>query len=140
MKKFDKRARKALVIIRLLVKDHILPLANDIDNSKDEWESLTNTHASANTSGVLVLCNLLHTLKRANSGRIMDYLTNIKNVNYKPVSTREDMPHSTLIPLTLRRMNRKYQYNVSSIVAIGRMLNLEQLNSSTLRVLIILKL
>lgn len=105
----DKREMKAKVILKISVKDNIIPHIKDYKSTADIWTMIKNLYKTQNTNHVLALKGKLFALKMEENESVAGLMARVKDTSDKLGDIGEKLSDSDLVTLTLNRMTDEYQ-------------------------------
>lgn len=114
---WDKRETKAKVILKMSVKDNIIPHIQDCKSAADIWNMIKGLYETHNINRVLALKGKLYALKMEENESVDGFRTRIKDLKDKLGSIGEKVSDSDLVTLTLNRMTNEYQTFISGLSA-----------------------
>lgn len=112
---WDKRETKAKVILKMSVKDNIIPHIRDCKSAADIWNTIKGLYETHNRNRVLALKGKLYALKMDENESVDGFTTRIKDLKDKLGSIGEKVSDSDLVTLTLNRMTDEYQTFISGL-------------------------
>jgi hypothetical protein len=114
---WEKRETKAKVLLRMSMKDIIIPHIRECKTSSETWETLKGLYETINTNRVIFLKRKLLSIKMEENENIIDYLSRIKDLKDKLGNIGEEVSSSDLVTVTLNGMLHEYQVFITSLVA-----------------------
>ena len=113
----DKRETKAKVILKMSIKDNIIPHIRDYKSATDIWTTIKNMYETQNINRVLALKGKLFALKMDENESVGGFMARVKDLKDKLGSNGEKVSDSDLVTLTLNRMTDEYQTFISGLSA-----------------------
>lgn len=114
---WDKRETKAKVILKMSVKDNVIPHIRDCKSSTDIWTTLKNLYQTQNTNRVLSLKGKLFTLKMEENESATRFIARVKDLKDRLGDIREKVSDLDLVMITLNGMTNEYQVFISGLSA-----------------------
>jgi len=114
---WDKRETKARVILKMFVKDSIIPHIRDSKTAADIWTTIKNLYETQNTNRVLALKGKLFALRMDENESVAGFMARVKDLSDKLGAIGEKVSDSDLVTLTLNRMTDEYQTFISGLAA-----------------------
>eukprot|EP00253_Pinus_taeda_P003783 PITA_03783 len=114
---WDKRETKAKFILKMSIKDNIIPHIRDCKSAADIWNTIKNLYETQNTNRVLALKGKLFALKMDENESVGAFMARVKDLRDKLGAIREKVSYSDLVTLTLNRMTDEYQTFISGLSA-----------------------
>jgi hypothetical protein len=114
---WEKRKNKAKVLLRMLVKDSIIPHIRDATTSAATWTTLKALYETRNTNRILFLKIKLLGIKMDRNESVSSFLDRIKEVKDKLVNIGETVSNTDLITITLNGMLEDYHMFITGLAA-----------------------
>jgi len=114
---WDKRENKAKVLLRMSVKDSLIPHIRDCQTSKATWTTLKELYETTNTNRILSLKSKLLSVKMESNESVCTFISRIKDLKDKLGDIGEKVPNTDLVTLTLNGMPEEYQMFITGIAA-----------------------
>eukprot|EP00253_Pinus_taeda_P036376 PITA_36376 len=114
---WDKRETKAKVILKMFVKDNIIPHIRDCKSAADIWDTLKGLYETQNSNRVLALKGKLFALKMGENESVGGFMARVKDLKDQLGAIGEKVSDSDLVTLTLNRMTDEYQTFISALSA-----------------------
>jgi hypothetical protein len=102
---WENRENKAKVLLRMSVKDSIIPHLRDTTTSAATWTTLKALYETSNTNRILFLKTKLLGIKMDGNESVSSFLGHIKEVKDKLVNIGETVSNTDLVTITLRFLN-----------------------------------
>ena len=77
---WEKRETKAKVLLRLSIKDNIIPHIRDCKTSKETWDILKGLYETTNSNRIMFLKTKFLSIKMATNEKITSYVSRIKDL------------------------------------------------------------
>lgn len=114
---WDKRETKAKVILKMCVKDNIIPHIRDCKSAADIWNTIKGLYETQNSNCVLTLKGKLFTLKMGENESVGGFMARVKDLKDQLGAIGEKVLDSYLVTLTLNRMTYEYHTFISALSA-----------------------
>ena len=114
---WEKRENKAKVLLRMSVKDSIIPHIRDATTSAATWTTLKALYETSNTNRILFLKTKLLGIKMDGNESVSSFLGRIKEVKDKLVNIGETISNIDLVTITLNDMLEDYHMFITSLAA-----------------------
>eukprot|EP00253_Pinus_taeda_P035070 PITA_35070 len=114
---WDKRETKAKVILKMSVKDNIIPHIRDCKSAADIWNTIKGLYETQNSNRVLALKGKLFALKMGENESVGGFMARVKDLKDQLGAIGEKVSDSDLVTLTLNRMTDEYQTFISALSA-----------------------
>jgi hypothetical protein len=114
---WEKRETKAKVLLRMSVKDSLIPHIRDCTTSTETWTTLKDLYESKNTNRVLSLKSKLLSIRMEENESISDFISRIKDVKDKLGNIGETISSTDLVTITLNGMLEEYQMFITGLAA-----------------------
>eukprot|EP00253_Pinus_taeda_P007785 PITA_07785 len=114
---WDKRETKAKVILKMSVKDNIIPHIRDCKSAADIWDTIKGLYETQNSNRVLALKGKLFALKMGENESVGGFMGRVKDLKDQFGAIGEKVSDSDLVTLTLNRMTDEYQTFISALSA-----------------------
>ena len=98
---YEKNNIKAMRVILVVVKDHIVPHISGKDHVYEMWDSLTKLYQSTNENKKMVLKEKLRWVKMAESKSVTSYLTWVTQTQDELSATSEVVSDEELVWVAL---------------------------------------
>jgi hypothetical protein len=114
---WEKRENKAKVLLRMSVKDSIIPHIRDATTSAATWTTLKALYETSNTNRILFLKTKLLGIKMDGNESVSSFLGRIKEVKDKLVNIGETVSNTDLVTITLNGMLEDYHMFITGLTA-----------------------
>eukprot|EP00253_Pinus_taeda_P028028 PITA_28028 len=114
---WDKREINAKFILKMSIKDNIIPHIRDCKSAADIWTTIKNLYETQNTNRVLALKGKLFALKMDENEFVAGFMARVKDLRDKLGAIGEKVSDLDLVTLTLNRMTDEYQTFISGLSA-----------------------
>jgi hypothetical protein len=114
---WEKRENKAKVLLRMSVKDSIIPHIRDATTSVATWTALKALYETSNTNHILFLKTKLLGIKMDGNESVSSFLGRIKEVKDKLVNIGETVSNTDLVTITLNGMLEDYHMFIAGLAA-----------------------
>jgi hypothetical protein len=101
---WERRETKMKVLLRMSVKDNIIPHIRECKTSHETWETLKGLYETTNTNRVLFLKSKLLSIKMGENENISNFLSRIKDLKDKLGDIGEKISSTDLVTVTLNGM------------------------------------
>jgi hypothetical protein len=101
---WDKRENKAKALLRMSVKDRIIPHIREANTSAETWTTLKALYETSNTNRILFLKTKLLGIKMDGNECVSSFLGHIKEVKDKLGNIGEIVSITDLVIITLNGM------------------------------------
>eukprot|EP00253_Pinus_taeda_P031194 PITA_31194 len=112
---WDKRETKAKVILKMSVKDNIIPHIRDCKSAADIWNTIKGLYETQNSNRVLALKGKLFALRMGENESVGGFMARVKDLKDQLGAIGEKVSDSNLVTLTLNRMTDEYQTFISAL-------------------------
>jgi hypothetical protein len=112
---WEKREKKAKVLLRMSVKDNIIPHIREATTSTATWTSLKAFYETSNTNHILFLKTKLLGIKMDGNESVSSFLGRIKEVKDKIVNIGETISNIDLVTITLNGMLEDYHMFITGL-------------------------
>jgi hypothetical protein len=112
---WEKRETKAKVLLRMSVKNSIIPHIRDCKMSKETWEILKGLYETTNSNRILFLKTKLLSIKMEANENITTYVSRIKDLCDQLSAIGEKVSNSDMVTITLKGLMRDYHVFISSL-------------------------
>ena len=112
---WDKHENKAKVLLRMSVKDNIIPHIRDANTSAETWTTLKSLYETSNTNHILFLKTKLLGIKMDGNESVSSFLGRIKEVKDKLVNIGEIVSNTDLVTITLNGMLEDYHMFITGL-------------------------
>lgn len=106
---WERRETKAKVLLRISVKDNIIPHIRDCKTSKETWDMLKGLYETANTNRILFLKTKLLSLKMEANENIRNFISSVKDLSDKLGDIGEKVSNTDLVTIILNGLVQDYQ-------------------------------
>lgn len=130
---WEKRARRALTIINLSVRDHIIDSLSDATTASEAWKILTSMYETKNPARALFLHGQLQSLRMQPNEDINAYLARVKGIKDALSSIDEKIEDAFLVQYLLNGLNSTLQPFVAALSARDALPNFEMLGGMVLQ-------
>ena len=117
---WDKSENKAKVLLRMSVKDSIIPHIREAKTSAETWTALKDLYETSNTNRLLFLKTKLLGIKMDANEFVSSFLGRIKEVKDKLGDIGESVSSTDLVTITLNGMLEDYHMFITGLAARGR--------------------
>jgi hypothetical protein len=114
---WEKRENKAKVLLRMSVKDSIIPHIRDATTSVATWTALKALYETSNTNRILFLKTKLLGIKMDGNESVSSFLGCIKEVKDKLVNIGKTVSNTDLVTITLNGMLEDYHMFITGLTA-----------------------
>jgi hypothetical protein len=114
---WEKRENKAKVLLRMSIKDSIIPHIRDATTSAATWIALKALYETSNTNRILFLKTKLLGIKMDGNESVSSFLGRIKEVKDKLVNIGETISNTDLVTITLNGMLEDYHIFITGLAA-----------------------
>ena len=114
---WDKRETKAKVILKMSVKDNIIPHIRDCKSAADIWNTIKGLYETQNSNRVLALKGKLFALRMGENESVGGFMARVKDLKDQLGAIGEKVSDSDLVTLTLNKMADEYQTFISVLSA-----------------------
>eukprot|EP00253_Pinus_taeda_P024209 PITA_24209 len=114
---WDKRETKAKVILKMSVKENIIPHIQDCKSAADIWNTIKGLYETQNSNRVLALKGKLFALNMGENESVGGFMGRVKDLKDQLGAIGEKVSDSDLVTLTLNRMTDEYQTFISALSA-----------------------
>ena len=108
--KWEKRETKAKVLLRMSVKDNIIPHIRDCKTSKETWEVLKDLYETSNSNQILSLKTKLLSMKMETNETITTYVSRIKDLCDQLSAIGDKVSDTDMVTIALKGLIKDYQY------------------------------
>ena len=130
---WEKRENKAKVLLRMSVKDSIIPHIRDATTSAATWTALKALYETSNTNRILFLKTKLLGIKMDGNESVSSFLGRIKEVKDKLVNIGETVSNTDLVTITLNGMLEDYHMFITGLAVRGKSPTFEELTGILLQ-------
>jgi hypothetical protein len=130
---WDKRENKAKVLLRMSVKDNIIPHIREAKTSVETWTMLKDLYETSNTNRILFLKTKLLGIKMDGNESVSSFLGHIKEVKDKLGNIGETISSTDLVTITLNGMLEDYQMFITGLATRDKPPTFEELTSIVLQ-------
>jgi len=110
------RETKAKVLLRMSIKENIIPHIRDCKASKETWGVLKSLYETSNTNRIFLKTKLLSIKMEANES-ISNFISRVKELSDKLGDIGEKVFNTNLVTITLNGLVHDYQIFISSLSA-----------------------
>jgi hypothetical protein len=114
---WEKRENKAKVLLRMSVKDNIIPHIREATTSAATWIAFKALYETSNTNRILFLKSKLLGIKMDGNESVSSSLGRIKEVKDKLVNIGEIVSNTDLVTITLNGMLEYYHMFITGLTA-----------------------
>jgi hypothetical protein len=114
---WKKHENKAKVLLRISVKDSIIPHIREATTFVETWTTLKTLYETNNRNHILFVKTKLLGIKMDGNESISSFLGRIKKVKDKLVNIEETVSNTDLVTITLNGMLEDYQMFIIGLVA-----------------------
>jgi hypothetical protein len=114
---WEKHENKAKVLLRMSVKDNIIPHIREANTSAETWTTLKALYETSNTNRILFLKTKLLGIKMDGNESVSSFLGRIKEVKDKLGNIGETVSSTDLVTITLNGMLEDYQMFITGLAA-----------------------
>ena len=130
---WDKRETKAKVILKMSVKDNIIPHIRDCKSATDIWTMIKNLYQKQNTNRVLSLKGKLFAMKMEENESAAGFIARVKDLKDRLGDIGEKVSDSDLVTITLNGMTDEYQMFITGLAAREKAPTFEELTGILLQ-------
>ena len=112
---WDKRERKAKVILKMSVKDNVIPHIRDCKSATNIWMTIKNLYETWNTNRVLSLKGKMFTMKMEENESAAGFITRVKDLKDRLGDIGEKVSNSDKVTITLNGMTDDYQTFITGL-------------------------
>jgi len=112
---WEKRETKAKVLLRMSVKDSVIPHIRDCKTSKETWDILKGLYETTNSNRNLFLKTKLLSIKMEANENIATYVSRIKDLCDQLSAIGDVVSNSDMVTITLKGLIRDYHVFISSL-------------------------
>ena len=116
-KDWKKHEMKARVLLRMSVKDNIIPHIRDCETSKATWDTLKGLYETTNANHILFLKTKLLSIKMDTNESISNFVSRIKDLSDKLGDIGEKVSSTDLVTVTLKGLVPDYKVFISALSA-----------------------
>lgn len=106
---WERGETKAKVLLRMSVKDNIIPHIRDCKTSKETWDTLKGLYETTNTNRILFLKTKLLSLKMEANESISNFISRVKDLSDKLGDIGEKVCNTDLVTIILNGLVQDYQ-------------------------------
>ena len=110
---WEKRETKAKVLLRMSIKDNIIPHIRDCKTSKETWEILKSLYEATNSNRIMFLKTKLLSMKMEAHENITTYVSRIKDLCDQLSAIGDKVSNSDMVTITLKGLIRNYHVFIS---------------------------
>ena len=114
---WEKREMKARVLLRMSVKDNIIPHIRDCETSKATWDTLKGLYETTNANRILFLKTKLLSIKMDANESISNFVSRIKDFSDKLGDIGEKVSSTDLVTVALKGLVPDYKVFISALSA-----------------------
>lgn len=114
---WEKRELKAKVLLKLSVKDCIIPHIRDCKTANEIWTTLKDMYEIKNTSRTLFLRKKILSIKMEENESVSSFLSRIKEVKDKLSDIGRTVENDDLVTITMNGMTDDYQMFITGLNA-----------------------
>eukprot|EP00253_Pinus_taeda_P020335 PITA_20335 len=114
---WEKREMKARVLLRMSVKDNIIPHVRDCETSKATWDTLKGLYETTNANRILFLKTKLLSIKMDANESISNFVSRIKDFSDKLGDIGEKVSSTDLVTVALKGLVPDYKVFISALSA-----------------------
>jgi hypothetical protein len=114
---WEKHENKAKVLLRMSVKDSIIPHIREANTSAETWTTLKALYETSNTNRIMFLKTKLLGIKMDGNESVSSFLGRIKEVKDKLGNIGETVSNTDLVTITLNGMLEDYQMFITGLAA-----------------------
>ena len=112
---WEKRETKAKVLLRMSVRDNIIPHIRDCKTSKETWEILKGLYETRNSNRNMFLKTKILSMKMEVNENIATNVSRIKDLCDQLGAIGEKVSNFDMVTITLKGLIRDYQVFISSL-------------------------
>ena len=112
---WEKRESKEKLLLRLSVKDNIIPHIRDCKTSKETWDILKGLYETTNSNRIMFLKTKLLSIKMAANENITSYVSRIKDLCDQLSAIGDTVSNTDMVTITLKGLIRDYHVFISSL-------------------------
>jgi len=124
---WDKTETKAKVILKMSIKDNVIPHIRDCKSATDIWTTIKNLYQTQNTNHVLPLKGKLFAMKMEDNEPIAGFIARVKDLKDRLRDIKEKVSNSDLVTITLNGMTYDYQTFITRLSAREKAPSFEEL-------------
>ena len=114
---WQRRENKVKVLLRMSIKDNIIPHIRECKTSKETSDTVKNLYETNNTNRILYLMSKILSIKMEENESISNFISRIKDLKDKLGDIGETISSTDLVTVTLNGMLDEYQMFITSIAA-----------------------
>jgi hypothetical protein len=114
---WERQETKEKVLLRMTIKDNIIPHIRECKTFHGTWETLKSLYESTNTNRVLFLKSKHLSIKMEENENISNFLSRIKYLKDKLGDIGEKIYRTHLVTVTLNGMLDEYQMFITGLAA-----------------------
>ena len=114
---WEKRELKAKVLLKLSVKDCIIPHIRDRKTANEIWTTLKDMYEIKNTNRTLFLRKKILSIKMEENESVSSFLSRIKEVKHKLSDIGQTVENDDLATITMNGMTDDYQMFITGLNA-----------------------
>eukprot|EP00253_Pinus_taeda_P010156 PITA_10156 len=114
---WDKRENKVKVLLKMSVKDSIIPHIRDCKTSAEIWTTIKNLYQTQNTSEIMALKSKLFSMRMDERETAAAFVVRIKDVKDGLGDIAEVVSDSDLVSITLSGMRDEFQMFITRLAA-----------------------
>lgn len=107
---------KVKVLLRISIKDNIIPHIRDCASSKHTWETLKGLYETTNANRILLLKTKLLSIKMEANESINNFVSRIKDLSDKLGDIGEKVSSSDLVTIALKGLVQQYKVFISALL------------------------
>lgn len=115
IQEWEKRELKAKVLLKLSVKDCIIPHIRDCKTANEIWTTLKDMYEIKNTSRTLFLRKKILSIKMEENESVSSFLSRIKEVKDKLSDIGQTVANDDLVTITMNGMADDYQMFITGL-------------------------
>jgi len=115
MQGWDKRGNKEKVLLKMSIKDNIIPHIRHCKSSSDIWTTLKNPYQTQNTNHILLLKGKLFSMRMEENEAIAGFIAWVKDQKDRVGDIREKVFDSNLVTITLNKIMDEYQMFITCL-------------------------
>jgi len=114
---WDKRDNKVKVLLKMSVKDNIIPHIRDCKSSSGIWTTLKNLYGIPNTNHIFSLKGKLFSMRMEENQSFAGFIARVKDLKDNLADIGEKVYKSDVITITLNKMIDEYHMFITGLSA-----------------------
>jgi hypothetical protein len=113
--KFDGQDREAMMLIKLFVKDEMLPKVQNEKTVAAICKQLKETHEISDKGHAFFLKNMLFSIKMSEGASLQEYLLKIKGIREQLEAISQKMEEEDMVVITLNILPGSYKHFIETL-------------------------